>query len=294
MENHDKIKDLFADKLGNYQAPVNSELWSAISSQIATTTVVTTSVSLATKLIIGISAAGIIGVGAYFFLDNEESPDSIENVAVVSENKNLENSNEQVDVDEIEVSSQEQIEKSVPDSEREDVQNYSTPDKNHNVLLKDKQNERVEHHINKEKVGVLKEREESPRPFVNDRKPKVSDERMEETTDKSDKPTVVVNAPNVEHKKSSVEITKAPNVYSTKHDGAFSIDYTGKFLDYSFVVLDLNNKIVFETNNPDFKWYGEMMNGDIIPAGRYFYLVSGRDEQGNKVSKSQQLDINPN
>ncbi len=75
MNNEDKIKELFAEKLGNLEAPVNPELWSAISSQIGTVASVTsTGLSIVAKTIIGISAASVIGVGTYFLTRTTVEP----------------------------------------------------------------------------------------------------------------------------------------------------------------------------------------------------------------------------
>ena len=66
MEGKDNIKELFSQKLGNYEAKVNPELWAKISSQVAAgaTTTVATGLSLFTKIAIGVgvSAAAIATV----------------------------------------------------------------------------------------------------------------------------------------------------------------------------------------------------------------------------------------
>lgn len=75
MEGKDNIKELFSQKLGNYEAKVNPELWAKISSQVAAgaTTTVATGLSLFTKIAIGVgvSAAAIATV---VLLNSNDAP----------------------------------------------------------------------------------------------------------------------------------------------------------------------------------------------------------------------------
>jgi hypothetical protein len=62
MEEKDSIKDLFQEKLSQLETPVRPELWSAVSSSIATTSTVATAseMSLLAKITIGITIAASV------------------------------------------------------------------------------------------------------------------------------------------------------------------------------------------------------------------------------------------
>ena len=91
MEHNDKIKDLFSEKLGNFESSVRPEIWSNIASQIgATTTVATvsTTVSLFTKTIIGLAVAATVGGFAYFAW-NKETNQTNKSAAEITLEKNV-------------------------------------------------------------------------------------------------------------------------------------------------------------------------------------------------------------
>jgi gliding motility-associated-like protein len=86
-------------------------------------------------------------------------------------------------------------------------------------------------------------------------------------------------------------MTKFPNVFSPNGDGnndVYAIEIENKEMIKSFLVqiFNVENKIVFESNNPDFEWNGEYNN--TIKEGMYFCLVTIIDASG-KVIKDKQL-----
>ena len=87
------------------------------------------------------------------------------------------------------------------------------------------------------------------------------------------------------------KMTKFPNVFSPNGDGnndLYAIEIENKEMIKSFLVqiFNVENKIVFESNNPDFEWNGEYNN--TIKEGMYFCLVTIVDASG-KVIKDKQL-----
>ena len=74
MIEKDNIKELFNQKLSGHEAPVNPELWNAISSQIGTAGTATSAVaikSIILKSVIGISVASI-AIASYIYITNPE------------------------------------------------------------------------------------------------------------------------------------------------------------------------------------------------------------------------------
>ena len=77
MKGRDEIKELFSEKLGNYEAKVNPELWTNIASQIGAataTTAASTGISFLTKWIIGASIASAVAVTTIIVVNNADEP----------------------------------------------------------------------------------------------------------------------------------------------------------------------------------------------------------------------------
>jgi gliding motility-associated-like protein len=86
-----------------------------------------------------------------------------------------------------------------------------------------------------------------------------------------------------------------PNIFTPNGDGKndeFSIDLSSyEFLDYSLVILDMNNQLVFKSNNPLESWNGKKVDGDVCPIGSYVYYLTGKTVSGKTVSKYSTLRI---
>ena len=91
MNEKDNIKDLFSKKLTNYEAKVDPQLWTNISSQIGsavTSTAAGTGVSLLTKVIIGtVVTAAVVTTGVILFNNNQEDNYQEEIVLVDNQTK---------------------------------------------------------------------------------------------------------------------------------------------------------------------------------------------------------------
>ena len=85
-----------------------------------------------------------------------------------------------------------------------------------------------------------------------------------------------------------------PNVFTPNGDGSNDLLFIESELltGFSVVVLDLNNQVIFKSSDPNFKWDGRMLNGDMAPTGTYVYYVTAIDQQGNAVQKHSSLRIN--
>ena len=84
-------------------------------------------------------------------------------------------------------------------------------------------------------------------------------------------------------------------VFDSNGDGKndeFSIDLSSyEFTDFSLVILDMKNQLVFKSNNPQENWNGKKVDGDVCPAGTYIYYLTGKTVSGKTISKYSTLRI---
>ena len=293
MKDNDKIKDLFSKKLGNFEAKVNPTLWENIASQVATqSTVVTTGVSVITKIIIGVfSAAAITGLIFYSFsttvketqLKKEQPSTALtENTVVKKE------SLQYIKEAETEKEALEQpFVKEIENKERsKESNNFIEP------IVESNRKESLPQLL--EKDLVVKEE------FIEKNNPVQQTEEfiktVEETIPNKEKESETSNS-NTQTKEVVEEdayfVEKMPNVFSPNNDGVndiFMINSTG-LEQFSLVVMDAQNRMVYRTNNPEFKWDGIGLDGQQAPKGRYVYYITAVDKRGNPVNKYSILTI---
>jgi len=285
LKGKDEIKELFSDKLGSFEAQVKPELWSNIASQLgATASVASTGISLLSKTIIGLGI-GAAAVTTILLVSPTEtvSPNkkivSDTTLTPVLEEKDtlieekpinvLVNKNATLDnIEEAEISKENLKEEVI--NEVFQTQNYRA-----DVSLIDVKKEEP---VLDTTEGVDKTEEEKP----NDTE-KNTASKHEDNTPQND---------NVETKK-TYSLEKLPNIFTPNGDGnndILSITSEG-LLDFTVVVLDESQTVVFESNNPDFKWDGLNKFGEKVKAGTYGYYIIAKDSSGNKVNKFTPLQI---
>lgn len=84
-----------------------------------------------------------------------------------------------------------------------------------------------------------------------------------------------------------------PNTITPNNDGVndfLKLEIEG-MLDFSLVVLDAKNMVVYQTQSPDFSWGGQFENGDNVPQGKYQYYFTGRNSEGKWITKYSELYI---
>lgn len=305
MSKEDKIKELFAEKLGAHEAPVNPELWNAIASQIGTAaTVTSTGLSVVAKAIIGISAASVIAVGTYFLTRNtEEQPDQQE-TQLVAEDGIKGEAYEDAGTEEATTGTEERI-SSPGDAETAFAEEKQQ--KEHPKNARDLENgEPVNSNEGKIDGAVRSNPHTIIPPFTAEPTPNLVGDRpassspaqvnsgagkkadtpessKEERTDKAE--------PVFEEVQPSFEITKLPNVYVLNASGYFSIGYKGEYNDFQFTIMDSRNNLVFSSNQPDFEWRGTDMSGNQVEPGRYIYIITAKDKDGKPVNKYSTLTV---
>lgn len=90
------------------------------------------------------------------------------------------------------------------------------------------------------------------------------------------------------------KIGDLPNVFTPNNDGVndhLFIETEG-LKDFTIVVFDENQKVVFTDNNPNFKWDGiHQRTLNKCEVGNYYYIITASDAKGNTINKHQVLSI---
>ena len=279
----DILKDLFSEKLGNYEAKVKPELWNSIASKIGTTAVTSGTVgkTILSKIIIGSSIAAAVAVGGY---------------ALFSPSKMVDNNHTETIKKEVLI--------------KKTVQPLTSP--------KQEVSE-----VKKENLKPLNSKEELPIDFIkenitqtiksnrclgnssiykNDIKEEIISkiDNSSETTEQKPLSNVIPLVKEdlqkepvsfVQPEENSIE--NLPNVFTPNNDGSnddFSIKSYG-IKDFSIVVMDNQNNVVFKSEDADFKWNGVDLKGDQVPEGNYIYYVTGYNSKGKVITKYSTLKI---
>ena len=301
MEGKDSIKELFSQRLGNHEVQVNPELWSSIASQIpaATTTVSSSAgIGLAYKILIGISVAASLATGIYFIQSDAKQPiqehphqetlpveiKKNDNPIDLEESSRIETENRVID-------NASQIKGFENDliSENINVKANEYPlleNEGGLVVAEDKvHTNTISQEDKKTNIEVKAQVENTYQNAVNEK------ENAVVLVSESAKPTNQNNSARIP-KESSISIS-LPNVFTPNGDGAN--DYLeikiADIFEFSIVVLDNNGKVVYQSQDVDFKWDGHLQNGDKAPQATYVYYITGKDADGKLVSKHSRLTI---
>jgi gliding motility-associated-like protein len=89
------------------------------------------------------------------------------------------------------------------------------------------------------------------------------------------------------------EKIKLPNTFTPNMDGVndefkiLLVDLTA----FSIVILDAKNKIVYKSEDPEFKWNGVGLNGEMVDSGNYIYYITAKNSKGKDVLEYSTLTI---
>lgn len=285
MSDKDILKDLFSEKLGNYETNVNPQLWNAISSKLATTAVTSSTVGLTlfTKLLIGgsISAAALVG-GYFVFSDSSQTLIKKENTSQLSSNS--ENKKEEND----------------SNTETKSIYSIPTVKESNNSFSKDSENE-----ISIENKEVLSNDDVSNR-FIEPIPIQLTQEIIKNEVPKTIGPNEVISEEKLkdpvvestineqeEATISTEEVVLYENIFTPNGDGVNDLFFikTKGLTDFSIVIMNAKNTVVFKSNDPDFVWDGIGMNGEPVEEGKYLYYLTAFDKNGKPVNKYKVLTI---
>jgi len=84
-----------------------------------------------------------------------------------------------------------------------------------------------------------------------------------------------------------------PNAITPNGDGindVLSLNTEG-LTDFSLVILDATNQVIYSTSDLNFIWRGQLLNGDPAPAGTYQYYYTAKDSNGTWCNQFSMLTI---
>ncbi|MCH2229419.1 MAG: gliding motility-associated C-terminal domain-containing protein [Crocinitomicaceae bacterium] len=277
MKGKDQIEQLFSDKLRNFEANVDPSMWNSVVSQVAAQSSATaTSMSIFTKVIIGIGAASIITVGTVILTLKGDSQKADNNVHT----------------DDIELG---------VDSEEESVRKvvtnkiYNANQESLNEFL-DEQIPLVTEvpptRIEDESIELVETPIDVSEEFVFELEQEVVEQEQEELL----KPELIILEESNEIKVEAEEIVlysieSLPNIFTPNGDGnndVFKLTSKGLY-DFNITVLNSQNKVVFQSNDLNFEWRGQDFAENNCSEGNYVYYITARDNAGNPVNKYSQL-----
>ena len=273
MIEKDYIKELFQDKLTSHEVPVRADLWTSVSSSIGGSSVVASSMSIATKIIIAASVSAVALVTFYLVNDKnlEQSPIKKENP---QEQRII--TIDTLKIEKEEVKKDEKLLQKQADQRVDCEYDFSTPE-NVSDLKSDFQKSNKSD-INKEIVTEKSpEKIERQDPIIRNSNPSANE---------------IVAKPEIKIKENESTIL-LPNIFTPNGDGKndlLSIKI-GEVTEFSVVILNQANKVIYTSSNPNFSWDGIATNGELSPAGSYVYYISAKDLNGKLLTKYSSLTI---
>jgi gliding motility-associated-like protein len=273
MIEKDYIKELFQDKLTSHEVPVRADLWTSVSSSIGGSSVVASSMSIATKIIIAASVSAVALVTFYLVNDKNIEPIPIKK----------ENPQEQriitIDTLKIEKKEVKKEEKLLPTQAEQRVgceYDFSTPENESDLNSEFQKSNQID--INKEIVTEKgPQKIEQQDPIIRNNTASTSEiVANPELTTKEQESTVLL-----------------PNIFTPNGDGKndFLSIKIGEVTEFSVVILNQANKVIYTSSNPNFLWDGLATNGELSPAGTYVYYISAKDLNGKLLTKYSSLTI---
>ena len=273
MIEKDYIKDLFQEKLTSHEVPVRADLWTSVSSSIGGSSVVASSMSIATKIIIAASVSAVALVTFYLVNDKnlEQSPIKKENP---QEQRII--TIDTLKIEKEEVKKDEKLLQKQADQRVDCEYDFSTPENVSDLNSNYPQSNKSD--INKEIVTEKSpEKIERQDPIIRNSNPSANE---------------IVAKPEIKIKENESTIL-LPNIFTPNGDGKndlLSIKI-GEVTEFSVVILNQANKVIYTSSNPNFSWDGIATNGELSPAGSYVYYISAKDLNGKLLTKYSSLTI---
>jgi len=297
LEGRDEIKDLFSDKLGNFEANVRPELWSNVASQIgagAAAGGTSAGLSIVAKWFIGvgISAAVITGgVVAYNQLTGEsEQPITKQNTDQLASENSIEES-EAASSDPKQIQSEAYVVDRNELVSNSEVSEQETDEMIAELNATELESSTEENILITEIKNGLRTTEKTE---VVTEETTIETERTEETVIEEEvTKEVITTEETTEEAQEDAKIESLPNVFTPDGDGVNDeLFVSSKGLnDFNIVVLNGSNQIVYTSQDPNFRWDGRDQGGMPVPNGNYVYYLTAKDSKGNGIREYSRLTI---
>jgi gliding motility-associated-like protein len=277
MEEKDFIKDLFQEKLSNFETPVRPEVWSAVSSSIGASAA-STGLSLIAKLIIGTSLTAAIATGIWFAISNSENE-----IKPEQETTKIEKSSDTKLKEESRI-------KETNQPKFSDVQIKTEADKF--ILLPPEPEFKFE--TDENPFDATPNNSISEFKGIDSKEVKDLIPPLEDNT--NHKAENVISNQNSDSKQAIIQSEikiSLPNVFTPNGDGNNDFFTIPKIdlTDFSLVILDEKGKTIFTSTDLDFNWDGTTLNGEKASAGNYVYFITAKDLSGKSFTKYSNLII---
>ncbi len=280
MEGRDHIKDYFNEVLNDFEAEVRPDLWTNISSQVqagSTGSAVGSKALSLTKLLLTVSAASVAVVGVVYYM-NSSNVENHSNVKVYEKKEPTQAHTNESDENSVQSQNQQVI------YESKVVSDEITLEPQESVIV----DEEFIELPNEVVVQVVSS--PSSTPVVKEEK------SVDQTTISSNEKefaSPTTQGEPTEAKSTPYHIGALTNIFTPNGDGVndyFAIETAG-LADFSLVVIDQNNKTVFQTTDASFIWTGLSISGDLVAEGNYIYYLTARDPEGKLITKASKLTI---
>ena len=274
MENKDQIKELFQQQLSNHQEAVRPEIWASVSSAIATPVLVTTGISILSKTFIGLGIAASVLVSAYLLFSSDDKAVKVpaqekkkaKEVPFIPNNNTL-----------------------VPNETKKNVIPLIALENNDLLSV-----EEVVYEIKTQKIIPFESVQLPKTDPLQDLGENVSNDPVETNND-------FIVIPQVENTHESSPLPEKDqelevvltNVFTPNGDGAndYLFIQSEGLQDFSVVILNQANKIIYQSTDPKFNWDGKLTNGDDAPIGQYVYFITAKSDRGDLINKYSTLFI---
>ena len=271
MEDKDQIKELFQQQLSNHQEAVRPEVWASVSSAIATPVLVTTGVSILSKTFIGLGIAASILVSAYLLYSSDDKAVKVptQEKKKAKEVPSIPNNNTLVPI--------ETKKNTIPLIVLE----------NNDLLSSDD----VVYDVNAPKTI----------PFESVQLPNTAplQDLGDNASIKTNNDFIAIPQPERAHeptfspeKDQELKVVLS-NVFTPNGDGTndYLFIQSEGLLDFSVVILNQANKIVYQSTDAKFSWDGKLASGEEAPAANYIYFVTAKSSNGKFIQQSSTLLI---
>ena len=280
MEQNDQIKEYFQQRLSDHQEVVRPEIWAAVSSAIATPVLVTTGISILSKTLIGLGIAASVIVSAYLLYSSDDKA-----VKAPTEDKKKAKEVPSIPTNNNTLSPIETNKNAMPLVVQENNDLLSSED-----VVYEMNDPQI---IPFESVQLPNVQLPNTDP-LQDMGENVSNDPVKTNNDFIVMPQVENTNESSPSPDTDQELKVVlSNVFTPNGDGTndYLFIQSEGLQDFSVVILNQANKIVYQSTDSKFSWDGKLASGDDAPAGNYIYFVTAKSPTGKSIQQSSTLFI---